>query len=59
MKRYTNLLVDLFILKYLFFSLFGVTKKEKNFYTHTHTHTHTHIYICIYIYTLIILNTYF
>ena len=48
-KRFINinLFVDLLILKYLLFSLFGPTKF---FCTHKHTHTHTHTYIYIYIY---------
>ena len=37
--------MDLLILKYLLFSLFGPTTKK---ILHTHTHTHTHIYIYIY-----------
>ena len=40
-SKYINLLVDLFILKYLLFSLFGPTEKEKKI---------IYIYIYIYIY---------
>ena len=34
-----NLFVDLFILKYLLFSLFGPTKKKEKTFLHTHTQT--------------------
>ena len=48
--------MNIFILKYLLFSLFG-PRTEIFLHTHTHTHTHTYIYIYIYIYIYMSVQT--
>ena len=54
----TNPLVDLFILKYLLFSLIGPTKNVSYIYIYIPlTHTYRHIFTCILTYTYISMYT--